>query len=199
MRTAAILVAAGVAGVAHGQSFTWIATPKGPTDVMAGEPITWTLSALMTAAEGEVVVGIAASIFDVLSSVNGEKGEITSWTKLNGLDKLVGDHETTDGYQLFGVWVHQLTDFGPFTDANPVDVLEFTWVSNDPGAFNVVYTTSTIDAVVWVGEPGGAPMDAHAIHPPVTEATMHWTLNVASPGGMGVFVGALWFGLRRRR
>jgi hypothetical protein len=154
----------------------------------------------MTAPDGKEVVGLAAAIFDVLSDLNGEVGEILSWEVLNHLDELTGDLTTTNGHELFFVNAAQLTVFGPFTSANPVDVLEFTWEAPKDDVGFVDYSTVTSDAVIWIGEQGGKPHDATPIDAiDVTEAGMHWSWNIPSPGGVAVLAGAGLWGVRRRR
>jgi hypothetical protein len=198
MRT---FIAAGVlatASCAHAQTWEWIATPSGPTDIEAGEEITWTLSALMTPPDGMEFVGLSATIFDIVSVLNGEAGEITQYEVLNQLCELTQCKIWDNGHEIYGIAAGQLVVFGPFTPDNPIDVFEFTWkAADDPGFYEVDYATETEAAEIWANYPGEDPVSIDVAD--ITEASMHWTVNVPSPAAPGVLAGVVGWGVRRRR
>jgi uncharacterized protein (TIGR03382 family) len=107
---------------------------------------------------------------------------------------LTGDLTTTDGVSLFGTNAGQLTVFGPFTSANPVDILEFTWTSN--GAVgDVAYATNTSAAVLWIGADKDTAVSVDAQW---TDADFKWTV-VPTPASAALLgLGGLAL-VRRRR
>ena len=153
MRTAALLAVVGLAGGAYAQSGsgTWMASVNAPDGGTTAEV---TLSLEMSA--DTPYVALSATIFDTLNTAGSDFGGITGWSVLNSLDELTGDLTTTDGDSLFGTNAGQLTVFGPFTSANPIDVLSFTWEADDGyviGAGDAVnYSTATENLTLWVGE-----------------------------------------------
>jgi hypothetical protein len=128
-------------------------TDDGDNLVDFGETATVTLTLDFDPDIDEVTyLGFAASIFDVIGDGGAAKGHITGWNVLNNLADLTGDLTTTDGTSLFGVNAGQLTGFGPFTPADPLDVIEFGWTADDNEDFGVTYQTVTESMFVW--EPG---------------------------------------------
>ena len=141
---------------------TWnasISTPNGDETVDFGDEATITLSLDFDPdVDGENIFGLAAVIFDVLGDDGAADGHITGWTVLNSLAELTGDLTTTDGVSLFGVNAGQLTDFGPFTPADPLDVLEFGWTSDVNDTFLVSYDTATEAMFLWETDGDGDEM-----------------------------------------
>jgi hypothetical protein len=135
------------------ETATWkvnVTTTNGDNDYQVGEIATIKLSLdFEPNVDGVEILGLAATIFDVLGDPGAGLGEISSWTVLNNLADLTGDLTTTDGKSLFGVNAGQLTQFGPFTDADPIDVIEFNWSTDQVGPYDVGYQTSTESMVIW--------------------------------------------------
>jgi uncharacterized protein (TIGR03382 family) len=189
----ALLAVAGLGGMAQAQSLVWMAsTDDADLIINPGESITWTLSATMGG--NDEFVALAATIFDTLNTNGAGLGGITSWSVLNDLDQLTGDLTTTDGVSLFGTNAGQLTVFGPFTTANPVDILEFTWTSNG-SAGDVAYATKTDSAVLWIGPNMD---DAVSVDAQATDTEFGWTV-VPTPASAALLgLGGLAL-VRRRR
>jgi len=139
---------------------TWnasISTPNGDESVDFGDEATITLSLDFDPnVDGETIFGLAATIFDVIGDDGAHDGHITGWQVLSSLDELTGDLTETDGVSLFNVNAGQLTDFGPFSPADPIDVLEFTWTSDVNDTFLVTYETITESMFVWQDDPDGS-------------------------------------------
>ena len=137
---------------------TWIAdvtTTNGDEDYQVGEVATVTLSIDFDPdVDGVNILGLAATIFDVVGDAGASLGEITSWDVLNSLDELTGDLTETDGTSLFNVNAGQLTQFGPFSDDDPIDVIEFNWSTEQVGPYAVGYETMTESMVVWETDGG---------------------------------------------
>ncbi len=140
-------------------SATWsssISTPNGDETVDFGDEATITLSLDFDPdVDGASIFGFAAAIFDVLGDSGAENGQITGWQVLNNLDDLTGDLTSTDGVNLFNVNAGQLTDFGPFTPADPIDVLEFSWTADVNDTYIVTYDTVTDAMFVWEDDGAG--------------------------------------------
>jgi uncharacterized protein (TIGR03382 family) len=194
MKIAALLAVVGVAGAAQAQSATWMA------DVSANDGDTTakvTLSLEMAA--DAPFVALSATIFDTLNTAGAEFGSITGWQVLNQLADLTGDLTTSDGDSLFGTNAGQLTVFGPFTSANPIDVLSFSWEAAPGfsiGAGDAVsYQTATEAMVLWVGDDkeSAVSMDAEAL-----DVAFGWEV-VPTPASMALLgLGGLAL-VRRRR
>jgi uncharacterized protein (TIGR03382 family) len=187
----ALLAVAGLGGMAQAQTLEWMASISN-TELQPGESTTVTLSATM--AGGDEFVALAATIFDTVNTNGAGLGGITGWQVLNDLEMLTGDLTTTDGVSLFGTNAGQLTVFGPFTSANPVDILEFTWTSN--GAVgDVAYATNTSAAVLWIGADKDTAVSVDAQW---TDADFKWTV-VPTPASAALLgLGGLAL-VRRRR
>ena len=194
MKIAALLAVVGVAGAAQAQSAQWMADVNIVNDTTAE----WTLSLDMSA--DAPFVALSATIFDTLNVAGAEFGSITSWEVLNSLDELTGDLTTTDGDSLFGTNAGQLTVFGPFTSANPIDVLKFTWEAADgytigDGGDLVTYQTQTKAMVLWVGDDidSAASTEAQA-----SDVAFEWTV-VPTPASAALLgLGGLALARRRR-
>jgi hypothetical protein len=137
---------------------TWkatVTTTSGDEEYQVGEIATMTLSLDMEPdVDGVTVLGLAATIFDVLGDAGASLGEIPSWSVLNDLAELTGDLTETDGTSLFNVNAGQLTAFGPFTPDDPIDVLEFNWGTDTEGPYPVSWNTSTESMVIWQKDNG---------------------------------------------
>jgi hypothetical protein len=194
----ALIGVAGLAAAANGQtgSAEWMANVVAPD---GGTTATVTLSANMTA--DTPFVALSATIFDTLNTAGSDFGGITSWEVLNSLDELTQDLTTTDGDSLFGTNAGQLTVFGPFTSANPIDILTFTWTADDGfvigAGSDVSYTTSTTNFLLWVGD-DKKTADALDIGGSVTDAAFGWQV-VPTPASMALLgFGGLALARRRR-
>ncbi len=141
-----------------GGTVVWNAsvTTNDGDDLVEGlETATVTLDADMQPdVDGNAVLGLAATIFNVLGDGGAAQGSIQGWQVLNDLDELTGDLTSTDGVSLFNVNAGQLTAFGPFSDDDPIDVLQFSWAPTSEGEYRVNYTTVTESMVVWEGPLG---------------------------------------------
>jgi hypothetical protein len=200
MRRVAVLV--GVAGLAAGASAQtgsaeWISSVQ-IADNNLSAIVTW--SADMVADTN--FFALSATIFDSLNTAGSDFGSITSWEVLNSLDELTQDLTTTDGDNLYGTNAGQLTVFGPFTSANPIDVLTFTWTA-DPG-FSigdgpdvVSYATSTTTFLLWVGDEKKTA-DALDISDNVAEGSAMWTVVPTPASAMLLGFGGLVLARRRR-
>jgi hypothetical protein len=153
MRAAALIGVVGIAGTAFAQggSANWL------SDVVIADDgstatVTWSLNM-----NGDTpFVALSATIFDTINTSGAEYGSISSWSVLNNLADLTGDLTTSDGTNLFGTNAGQLTVFGPFTSANPIDVLEFVFTANDGVVLmegdDINYETSTENVTLWLGD-----------------------------------------------
>jgi hypothetical protein len=173
-----------------------VTTNNGDAIVEPGESASVTLSLQMLANPGFNVVGISATIFDTLGKTNADKGEIVGWDVLNGLDNLTGDVTTTDGVSLYGTNAGQLTVFGPFTSANPIDVLTFEWSPVQMGTYSVDYQTDTETVLIWEGETKDT---AQAVHYDVVEAALSFNVVPAPGAGALGLTSMLLLVARRRR
>ena len=137
-------------------TWEWAFTTTNGDDLLeVGETGTVTLSLDFNPdVDGVDVLGLAATIFDVNGGMNASNGHVTGWTVENQLADLTGDLTETDGVSLFNVNAGQLTAFGPFSDADPIDVLSFDWEADVNSGYVVEYTTSTETMVVWKGPLG---------------------------------------------
>jgi len=147
-------------------SVTWlweVTTDDGDALVEPGETATVTLSADMEPSVGEpgqtdgfIVVGIGSTIFDTIGGMNADRGGIADWQVLNMLDFQLGDLTTSDGVSLFGTLAGQGPSFNLFfTDDDPVDVLTWSWSTDDFSGYVVQYETSTEGFLIGEGdEPG---------------------------------------------
>ena len=199
MRSAALLAAAGLAAGAQAQtgSATWLA------DVVIADDLQSVECTLSVAFDADTPwVAFDEALFDTLNLAGAEFGGITSWKVLNHLEELAGDLTTTDGDSLFGTYAVQLTIYGPFTDANPIDVLTFTWETEGgyaiaDGGEPVQCTTSTELLGLWVGDDiDSATWLVVTDH--VTEATFGWGV-IPTPGSVALLgTGLLTLGGRRR-
>jgi len=179
---------------------TWIwevTTPNGDNIVDPGESAFIKLAFQMDPDPGDELIGMAATIHDTISELNGERGEIVDWEVLNFLSSLTGDLTTTDGVNLFFTNAGQLTAFGGvFIDDNPIDVLSFEWEPEPTEeAFLVRYATETEAAVVWE-DIGGEDV---AVDYPVTEAEIKFFVNDIPAPASALPLAALPVLARRRR
>jgi MYXO-CTERM domain-containing protein len=198
---------AGLAAAANAQtgSAEWISSVDIAPDNLSAT-VTW--SANMTGDTPFVV--LSATIFDSLNTAGAEFGGITSWEVHNMLAELTGDltqpgdagEGDPDNDHLLGTNAGQLTVFGPYTSANPIDFLSFTWTVADgftigDGGDVVSYGTSTDSFLLWVGDDKDSA-DALDIGGSVTEASAMWPV-VPTPASAAL----LGFGglalVRRRR
>lgn len=144
-----ILVAVGAAATPTvAQSITgtgtwlWtVTTDDGDAIVEPGETATIRLAMFTEADDPSYITTIAAAVFDTLGGENADRGQITGWQVLNELASLTGDLTTTDGVSLYNTNVGQLAGFYFFQSDNPMDVLEFTWATEDYTGYSVAYTT----------------------------------------------------------
>jgi uncharacterized protein (TIGR03382 family) len=145
-------------------------------------------------------VALSATIFDTLNTAGSEFGSITSWNVLNNLADLTGDLTTSDGTNLYGTNAGQLTVFGPFTSANPIDVLEFVFTANDGVVLtdgeDIVYETSTANLLLWMGD-DKASADAVDITNAVTEGVAR--IGVVPTPASAALLGLGGLALVRRR
>lgn len=145
----------------------------------------------------EPFLGFASSMFDTLNQTGSEYGSVTGWEVLNNLDEITGDVTTTDGESLFGTQAAK--GIFDITDANPIDVLTFTWEAEagyliEQGGADVTYMTSTEFVLMWVGEDLD---DANAVMADdIGEAAFGWGI-VPAPGAIGML--GLGVGLLARR
>ena len=198
MRVAAVLGVVGLATstFAQGGSATWV------SDVaIAGDGSSATVTWSLNMASDAEFTALSASIFDTLVTSGSEFGDITNWEVLNNLAELTGDLTTTDGDNLYGTNAGQLTVFGPFTSANPIDVLQFTVTAADGITFqegdDLNYTTSTDSMLLWVGA-DKASAEAVDVINAVTEGVARIGV-VPSPAGAALLgLGGLAFARRRR-
>ena len=197
-RTAAIAVlAASTPTHADGRlqgTATWlydVTTQNGDAIVEPGETASITLSLLMEPNDPDDYVAIAVTIFDTIGGDGADMGFILGWEVLNYLDQLTGDLTTTDGVSLYNTNAGQLTVFtGPFTGANPVDVLTFEWAPHEYVHFDVNYATiSDIEGqqivVVWEGENWDV---VTAVDYPVTEAAISFAVVPAPPAALALLL-----------
>jgi hypothetical protein len=147
----------------------------------------------------ESFLGFAASTFDTLNMSGSEYGSIIGWEILNDLDNGIGDSTTTDGESLFGTLVaHGIFDI---TDANPLEVLVFTWQAEDGFVIevdrdDVSYSTSTDWVTIWVEDVVGKP--TAILVDDVIEVGFGWGV-VPAPGAAGVLGAGLGVVAWRRR
>jgi hypothetical protein len=195
MRTPAIMLALS-ASPAFGDaiaSWLWtVTTQDGDSIVEPRETATVTLSLLMQADDERVDEAIAFAIFDTLGGPGAELGHILGWEVLEDLDGLTGDLTTTDGVSLYNTNAGQLKTLGtgPFTSANPVDVLTFEWAPHEYVHFDVNYATiSDIEGqqivVVWEGENWDV---VTAVDYPVTEAAISFAVVPAPPAALALLL-----------
>jgi len=147
-------------------SVTWlweVTTDNGDALVEPGETATVTLSADMEPSVGEpgqtdgfIVVGINFTTFDTLGGPNSDRGEIAGWQVLNDLDFLFGDTTTTDGVSLFNTQAGQAVGSNLFfSDDDPVDILTWSWSTDDFSGYVVQYETSTEGFLIGEGNEAG--------------------------------------------
>ena len=128
---------------------TWlydITTQDGDAIVEPGETASVTLTLLMNPNPGDAeYVGIGIAIFDTLGGANAANGQILGWQYHYNLGDLYGDLTTTDGVNLYNTHAGQLAGAftGPFTSANPIDVLTFEWQPLVAGHYDVAYSTES--------------------------------------------------------
>jgi hypothetical protein len=173
-----------------------VTTDDGDAIVEPGETASVLLSMHMLPNQGFEVAGISAVIWDTLGMANADRGQIVGWEILNSLGDLTGDLTTTDGVSLFGTNAGQLTVFGPFTSANPIDVLTFQWEPTEIGVYTVQYMTDTANLTVWEGE---SPDKATAVEYGVAEAAISFAVVPAPGAGALGLAGLALMGTGRRR
>jgi hypothetical protein len=127
-------------GVGH-----WISevtTQDGDSIVEPGETATVSLWMDMNPSVGEKlpdgtsVHGFGGGTFDILASLNAEKGQIIGWAINDALD--VGSDGTSDGTSIFNVEIGQgLND--PFDFHDPVFLMTFEWAPTEFTSFDVSY------------------------------------------------------------
>jgi len=126
-----------------------VTTDDGDAVVEQGESATVTLSLDFDPDVGGDLRGLAATIFDTLGGAGADSGQLTSWQLLNDLDSLTGDLTQTDGISLFETNAGQLTKFGSFSDADPIDVLQFEWAPDALEGAIASYSTNTHFLLAW--------------------------------------------------
>jgi hypothetical protein len=210
LSAAAMLLAAGSPVLAQvGGEATWlwdVTTEDGDAIVEPGETATVTLSVDMTPdvnfPDGPVL-GFGGAVFDTLGGIGAANGQILDWEVLSALDELTGDFTTLDGVDMVGTQAAQSLNIdGPFSDADPIDVFQFTWATDDFSGYVVEYTTETFvgdppqahTIIVWEGEFLG---EFDVFYWPITEAAISFEV-VPAPGTLVLLAGATGFWVRRR-
>jgi hypothetical protein len=133
---------------------TWlfdVTTQNGDAIVEPGETATVSLFLDMDPSVGEqlpdgsFLYAFAAANLDVLGGANAANGQILGWQYHYNLGDLYGDLTTTDGVNLYNTHAGQLAGAftGPFTSANPIDVLTFEWQPLVAGHYDVAYSTES--------------------------------------------------------
>jgi len=206
-----IALAAAAGSPAHAgeePSVTWlweVTTDDGDALVEPGETASITLSADMEPSVGEpgqtdgfIVVGINFTMFDTLGGPNADRGAIAGWQVLNDLDFLFGDTTTTDGVSLFNTQAGQAVGSNLFFSGDdPVDILTFTWETEDFSTYSVEYMTST--ASFFIGE-GDRPGDLDDGFPAnyVNEANIQFAVVPPPPTTVILLILPLWRKARQR-
>jgi len=202
-----VLACAAGAWAGEEPSVTWlweVTTDDGDALVEPGETASITLSADMEPSVGEpgqtdgfIVVGLAATIFDTLGGLNADRGGIVGWEVLNMLTFPTGDLTTTDGVSLFNTHAGQGPTFNViFTTDDPVDVLTFSWSTDDFSGYTAHYQTHT--SVFAIGESeGDLNFDNTFAVTDILEAQVQFQVAPSPPVSAAVLLAML--AVRRRR
>ena len=180
-------------------------TEDGDAIVEPGETATITLSIDMMPnvdVPGGPVLGLSVAVFDTIGDQGAANGNVIDWQILNTLDDLTGDLTELHGIDLIGTTAAQslITD-DPFSHDDPIDVLQFTWGTDDYAAYSVHYSTHTyfIDrdlehlVTVWEGDLNG---DFDDYLWPITEAAISFTV-VPAPNAAALIAGVCSLAARR--
>lgn len=176
------IAALALAGMAHAQTWTWMADVSDPV-IEPGETVTVTLSAFME--YDTPFVALASFQMDVPIMAGVEAGSIAGCNQINHIVNKLSVKVFNDSFT--DVDGGQLPVFGPFISDNPVDVFQFTWTAEAPG--EVLYSTETFDAVIWAGDDldssGAVQVET------INDAAFGWTV-VPAPGVAWLALLAAW-------